>query len=182
MNKLLYFSDNKGNIYHGDIIINENKGILIYAYDKDENEVGYMHIYYPPNNRLFLDVIYCYEKYRQLGIASSLSELADFLFKDCQGHVIRGIYMPGQMSTDRMSKQKFGTMDNAARMFYAKNGYDVIGYSDYVLNKDKYPYINDSDFCLGEDDTDVIVAKVMQDKDYLYYEDNNEIKSLKLKR
>ena len=65
--KQAYFKGTNNNIYNVEIRKEKGNYLIINAYDKKGNEVGYMYIYKHPDNRLYLDVIYCYDKY-YLGI------------------------------------------------------------------------------------------------------------------
>lgn len=182
--KHAYFKGTNNNIYNVEIKKENNNYLIINAYDKKGNEVGYMYIYRHPNNRLYLDVIYCYDKYRNNNIASSLSELADYLLKDYKDHIIRGIYMPGQLSIDKSlcNKKSTSEIDEITRKFYQKNGYQVIDYINYMNNTKKYPMLEENDFYLDDDEPSTIVAKTLQDKEYQYYEDNNIIYHKNIKR
>ena len=62
-----------------------------------------MNIYFHPNKRFFLDTIYCYDTFRGRKIASNLNEIADYIMQKYQGYKIRGVYEPGQLSTDRIN-------------------------------------------------------------------------------
>ena len=175
--KKAYFIDNNGNMHYTTILIKDNSYILMSTYNENNIPTGYMNIYFHPDNRLFLDTIYCYDEFRCLGIASRISELADYLFKDYIGYVIRGVYEPGQLSTDRENNifRSKSELDKAARRFYKKNGYSVIDYQEYLRNIDKYKYITLNDFILGEEKSLIIVAKLIEEKLCNYYEENNII-------
>lgn len=175
--KQAYFYDNKNNKQIANILISKDKFIGVDTFDESNEPTGYIHIYFHPNNKLFLDTIYCYDQFRQSGIATKISELADYLLKDYIGYKIIGEYKPGQLSKDRENKieRPLEELDNAARKFYEKNGYQIIEYKDYLKNKDKYNYITEDDFKLGEDETNIIVAKVIEEKEYSFYEEDGII-------
>lgn len=182
--KQAYFKGTNNYIYNVEIRKEKGNYLIINAYDKKGNEVGYMYIYKHPDNRLYLDVIYCYDKYRNNNIASSLLELADYLLKDYKGSIIRGIYMPGQLSTDKSlcNKKDSNEIDIITKKFYQKNGYQVIDYNNYVSNVKKYPNLEENDFYLDDDEPSTIVAKSIENKEYQYYEDNSIIYRKNIKR
>ena len=171
------FYDNKSNKHYANILITENKFIGINTFDENNIPTGYIHICFHPDNRLFLDTIYCYDQFRKLGVASIISELAEYILKDYIGYVIIGEYKPGQLSTDRMNniERSQEELDTAARNFYKKNGYQVIEYEEYSKNKEIYNCIKESDFNLGEDRSNTIVAKVIKEKQYPFVEDDGII-------
>lgn len=175
--KQAYFYDNKNNKQYASILINEDRFIGINTFDEDNNPTGYIHVCFHPNNRLFLDTIYCYDQYRRLGIATIISELADYLLKDYTGYIIRGVYKPGQLSTDRENniERSIEELETSARKFYEKNGYSIIKREDFLNNNENYNYIKESDFNLGEDSSNVIVAKIIQEKEYPFIEEDNII-------
>lgn len=170
--KKAYFIDYEGNEQYANIRFNNGISLGIDTFDDKNNHTGYMRIYFHTNNRLYLDVIYCYDEFRGSGIASFISELSDYILSDYEGYVIRGVYEPGQLSTDRENKieRSLEELDLRARKFYSRAGYDIINYEDYSNNKDKYPYLNDDDFVLGEDSPNTIVAKPIKPKENFFYE------------
>lgn len=98
-----------------------------------------MNIFFHPNKRFYLDTIYCYDQFRQSGIATLISELADYILKDYNEYVIRGVYEPGQLSTDRYNniERSKEELEIAARQFYEKAGYMIIKYYEYLRDKSK---------------------------------------------
>ena len=146
--KKAFFIDNNNNEQYAEILINEGIFIGINTFDRNNTPTGYMNIFFHPNKRLYLDTIYCYNQFRKSGIATFISKLADYILKDYDGYVIRGVYDPGQLSTDRENniKRTKEELLVAARNFYKKNGYLIIDYNEYLNNKSKYPYIMDEDF------------------------------------
>ena len=151
--------------------------LAINTYDKNNNHTGYMRMYFHPNNRLYLDVIYCYNEFRGSGIASFISELTDYILRDYQGYVIRGCYEPSQLSTDRENKIDYNNqeLDVYVRKFYNKAGYEIIKYEEYLNNQEKYPYLTINDFFLDEGGYNVVVAKIIKLKDYSFYEEDGMI-------
>ena len=177
INKKAVFIDYDNNEQYAEIIIVQGMFIGIKTFNSDNKETGYMNIFFHPNKRLYLDTIYCYDQFRNKGIATFISELADYILKDYEGYVIRGVYMPGQLSTDRenniiRSKEE---LEIATRKFYNRNGYEIINYADYIKNKGKYSFLVDNDFYLGEDGPTTIVAKQLYPKEYSFYEEDGII-------
>jgi len=175
--KQAYFYDNKNNLQYAEIIVSEKKFIGIKSFDENNNPTGYMLIFFHPNNRLFLDTIYCYDEFRQSGIATKISELADYLLKDYIGYKIIGEYKPGQLSTDKENniKRSKEELEKSARKFYEKNGYKVIKYADYLNNKEMYDYIIADDFNICENTSNIIVAKKLIEKEYPFTEKDDII-------
>lgn len=176
MEKLAFFKDKDGNSQVASINISENQFALIRSY-LGNDPTGYMYLYFHPNNRLYLDVIYCYDKYRKLGVASYISDLADYILKDYEGYLIRDQYYPTQLSTDRKNGiwRSHDELDKAARKFYEKNGYEILKYDEYLNNRDIYPNIFKEDFCLSEMGPTTIVLKTLIHKEYNLFEDNGII-------
>ena len=175
--KKAFFNDYRGNEQYARVRIADSLFIEINTYDTNNNHTGYMNIYFHPNKRLYLDTIYCYDQFRGAGIARMISELADYILKDYFDYVIRGVYEPGQLSTDRKiiidsDKEK---LDFAARKFYKKTGYQIIELENFLYHKDDYEYIMEEDFNLGEDKTPIIVAKKNCLRYYEFYEENGTI-------
>ena len=175
--KQAFFMDYNNQEQYAEIRISEGVYIGIRTFDLNNNPTGYMSIFFHPNKRLYLDTIYCYDQFRKSGIATLISELADYILKDYNEYVIRGVYEPGQLSTDRENniKRSKEELDIAARKFYAKNEYEVVEYENYHDNKDKYPFLTDKDFYLGEGGATTIVTKQIIKKDYSFYEENGTI-------
>ena len=176
MIKNAFILDNEDNLMQAIIEFKETS-INIRMFDISYNFLGYMNIQLQENNRLYLSEIYCYDEYRGSGIATKLSELADFILQPYQGYVLRGVYYPTQMSKDldNISRSK-EELDARARSFYEKNGYEVLKYSDYLNNKEKYNFLNEKDdFYINNQLVDEIVFKVITPKSYHLYEDNGLI-------
>lgn len=183
----------KDNIQYAEIMINNGKYIGIKTHDLNNNYTGYMNIYFHPNNRLYLDTIYCYDQFRKSGIATTINELVEYFLKGYVGYVIRGVFKPGQLSTDRDNniKRSEEELVNSAKKFYQSIDYQIIGYYEFNCNKSKYYFLNDEDFYLGEDGYSTIVAKQLKIKNHPFYEENgviyknnemfNDIKILKKK-
>ncbi len=170
------FVDYNGNQQLAKIRINPKVFIGIDLFNHNNEEMGYTRIYFHPDNRFYLDTIYCLDKFRGAGIATMISELADYVMSDYKGYVIRGVFEPTQMGTDRENNITCSELqlDTAARQFYAKNGYEIINYDDYIDNPKKYPYINSEDFQLSEEISKTIVAKVIS-KNNSFIEENGVI-------
>ena len=175
--KEAHFIDYQGNEQYANIEFNDGVFLDIEVFNQDNNRTGYLRMYFHPNNRLYLDVIYCFDEFRGAGIASFISELADYALSDYTGYVIRGVYEPGQLSTDRENKieRSDKELDLNARKFYSRAGYEIINYEEYCNNKDKYQYLTNEDFILGEDGHNTIVAKPIILKEHPFYEEDGVI-------
>lgn len=175
--KQAFFIDYNGNEQRAEIRINEGIFISINTFNQSNNPTGYMHLFYHQNNRWYLDVIYCYDAFRRAKIATYISELADYLLRDYIGYVIKGVYEPQQLSTDRENKieRSRQELDLAARKFYEKAGYAIIDYEDFLNDEYKYYYLMEDDFCCGEVEPGTIVAKEIVAKNYAFFEENGII-------
>lgn len=175
--KNAFFKDKNDNEQIAFIRINEGIYIGIKTQDSKKNPTGYMSLYFHPDKRLFLDTVYCYDQFRGSGIATKISELADYLLKDYPSYVIRGVYEPKQLSTDREKniERSEDELDKAARKFYEKAGYQIIEYEDYTNHPEKYSFLTEYDFNLGEGGPRTIVTKQLIQKDHPFYEEDEII-------
>jgi len=166
--KKAIFLDNKGNIQYSIIYEVPKVALFIDTFDLNDNKTAYMKLYFNPNNRIYIDVIYCYDAVRNNGIATKMSELADYLLKEQTNAIIRGVLQPSNLSTDRKNNLPFiqEELDLMAKNFYTRNGYSIISYDDYLTNTNKYPGIDvDNDFQLGEAIAQNIVVKKVEPKE-----------------
>ena len=180
MNKNAFIEDNSGNLMQAIIDIKQDS-ISIRMFDISFKLLGYINIQIQKNNRLFLSEIYCYDVFRGNGIGTKLSELADYILKDYQGYILRGIYYPTQMSKDLnnidRSKEE---LDERATNFYEKNGFGILKYEDYINNKEEYEFLDEKlDFTINGQIINEIVYKLIQEKNYKFYEDNGLIFDVK---
>ena len=154
------FIDNLGYLHTVEIEYSPNDYINITSY-LENRPSGYMHISINSNNRLFLNTIYCYDEFRGRGIATKINDLAMFLLKDFDGYILRGIYNPTQLSTDRNNQEdNFEELDKRAKAFYKSCGYDIITLEEYYQNPEIYPELNiEQDFKYDEKVADCIVLK-----------------------
>lgn len=126
-----------------------------------------MNIYFHPNMRFFLDTIYCYDEFRGRRIASNLSEIADYIMQKYQGYKIRGVYEPGQLSTDRINNitRDKVELEKRADNFYQSMGYKKIDYKDFREHPERYSEIDEElDFQLGEEIAKTIIVKDIMPK------------------
>lgn len=170
-----YFLDKSGCIENAEIHFLPGTFINIDVYRGNSVVTGYTCLHFHPNQRIFLDVIYCYDQFRSNGIATMISRLTDYLLEPYAGYIIRGVYGPSQLSTDRIqvltrSKEE---LDQRARNFYQNSGYTIISYDDYLKSPSLYPDLTiDDDFQLGEERANCIVTKkiVPLNSDFFYEE------------
>ena len=176
MSKNAFIQDNNGNLMQAIVDI-ENDIIRIRMFDTEYNLLGYMTFQIQNNNRIFLFEVYCYDEHRGNGIATKMSELADYVLKDYQGYIIRGVYSPTQMSSDIDNySRSYPELEKRARKFYEKNGYEIIDHYKYKVYNDKYSFLDEKeDFTLNGSALNEIVFKVIKEKEYKYYEDNGLI-------
>lgn len=185
MTKNAFLNDNKGNIMQA-IIDFQDDIISIRMFDDQYKLLGYMNLQIQKNNRIFLNEVYCYDEHRGSGIATRLSELADYVLKDYPNYIIRGVYSPTQMSTDiDKIPRSYMELEQRARHFYEKNGYEILSRNKYEVCKDRYEFLNiEDDFTINNQLINEIVFKVIKEKEYNFYEDNgliyydNKIKKL----
>ena len=162
---IAFFQDKNNHINIVIVRISPNETISLKSYNEELQETGYVNAYFHPNNRIFLDTIYCYDEYRGIHIATKLSQLLDFFLKDYDGYIIRGVYEPSQLSTDRernvyCSQEE---LEKRADNFYYKNGYLKLSYDDFIHNQSSYSFINEwDDFQLGEELANCIIIKTIQ--------------------
>ena len=175
-NMLAYFVDQKDCLQKAVININE-ACITIDTYDQDENQTGYTCLHFQQDHKIFLEVIYCLDEYRGYGIASYINELTEYLLKDLEGYVIRGNYHPCQLSTDRENhiERSNEELDLRAKAFYNSAGYEIVNYHEFMNNKEKYPYLEENDFLLGEEEPGTIVAKPIIKKSHNFFEQDGVI-------
>lgn len=167
------FQDKKDDI---GIIIDKrfnNHIINLEAYTLNGNNIAYMDIMtnYTEEHRFHLGGIYCYDKFRGRGIATYLSEFADYILKDYTDYIINGYYFPTQMSTDRINApKKQEELDLRALAFYKKNGYIIITQKEYEENPYLYPkLIKDIDFPNNEYISNTrIFKRIIPSQDYKY--------------
>ena len=169
---LALFKDKSGNIQIITIYIVPGLCIHLHSINEDLESTGYMYTYIHPDKRIFLDTLYCYHNFRGNGVAASLSELMDYLLKDYIGYIIRGVFSPNQLSTDRIDNIPCSTEELMARATssYQKNGYQIITHDDFLVNQANYPeLVEELDFQLGEGFTQSIVTKKIVEKPYIYH-------------
>lgn len=159
---IAFFKDKNDSINIVIVSVIPNQVISLKSFNTELEETGYLNIFFHSNNRLFLDTIYCYDKYRGLNIASKLSELADFLLRDYENYIIRGVYEPSQLSYDRVNQVYCSNeeLEERANNFYFKNGYLKLSYDYFINNQSLYSFINErDDFQLGEEVANCIIIK-----------------------
>lgn len=160
--KFAIFKDEKGDFNIVEIYINIGQCFMLNSKNQQGENTGYMNIYFHPNMRFFLDTIYCYDAFRGRKIASNLSEIADYIMQKYQGYKIRGVYEPGQLSTDRINNitRDKEELEKRADNFYQSMGYKKINYKDFREHPERYTEIDENlDFQLGEEIPKTIIVK-----------------------
>lgn len=156
------FIDNIGEVHIAVIRTNPSLFIDIKTYSEKNEPTGYMQLWFHPNKRIFLDTVYCYDKYRSRGIASKISNLADFLLRDYIGYIIKGAYEPRQLATDRQNNiyRSQEELNLRASKFYKKCGYQIVSLKEFLDKPHLYPELNKKDdFQFGEELVNFIVKK-----------------------
>lgn len=166
INKILNFKtkilDKNGNIHIVSINIIKDESIKIVSKNEFEKSTGYANIYFHPNKRIFLDTIYCYQEFRGLGIASSISKIIDYVLNEYDGYIIRGCYEPSQLSTDRLEIQTCSSeeLEKRAFNFYNSCGYHLLSINDFIREKNLITDLTlNDDFQLCEELSNCIVFK-----------------------
>ena len=160
--KRAVFYDNLGDTHVVLVTINPGVFLGIESYNDMGEKTGYINFCFHPHNRIFLESVYCFDNCRSKGVASRISELTDFVLREYVGYIIRGVYLPSQLSIDRECEiyRSPQELDLRATKFYQKNGYEIISLEDYLNNPVLYPnLLKDYDFQLGEELVEVIVTK-----------------------
>lgn len=166
--KIGIFKDNCGELYITSIHFIPNVLLNLKCLNLEGEEAGYMNIYVHENNRLYLDVIYCYDKFRNRGIAHNISEIADYILQVYDGYLIRGAYEPSQLSSDREDKiiRDVTELEMFANKFYTSNGYQIVSYNEFKKNPARFGDLNEQeDFQLSEEFEDYIIIKRVKKKD-----------------
>jgi hypothetical protein len=164
--------DKNNNLHLVSISVLPGVLISLKSFNENKEETGYINLYFHENKRIYLDTVYCYDKYRGLNIASKLSKIIDYVLQDYQGYIIRGEFHPSQLSSDRENKIFCSQeeLTDRANNFYSSSGYSKIYYDDYVNNPELYPDINvRDDFQLGEELAECIVVKKVIKNDIDYF-------------
>ena len=133
------------NDLHGILNIIKGDYILINLHNEND-KVGSMELYFRDHKKITLESIYCRDQYRKQGIGKTLLDISDYLLKDYIDYLLLGVYYPCQMIEDIHIYRSNNELDNQARKFYLKNGFNILPYMEYVNNKDMYPLINEKDF------------------------------------
>ena len=176
IDRIAFFTDKNGNEINTIYNYYPGKHLRINTYCGD-NPCGYLYIYFHPNKRLYLDVIYCYSKFRHTGIGTYMMKLAEYVLRDYSGYLIRGAYEPGFLAVND-STGVLSSKDELVRNvvnFYCNNDFQIINYIEYVSNPDKYPDVTESDFILSEYIESVIVAKKLKEQDFSFFEERKVI-------
>jgi GNAT superfamily N-acetyltransferase len=174
--KKAYFFDKERVLQRAEISMSDVY-LEINTYDEFDNETGYTHVFFHPDKRFYLETIYCFDAHRGKGIATFINDLTNYLLNDYDGYVIRGCYIPGQLSTDRINniERPAEELDLRARKFYNKNGYEIVEPDEYRNNPEKYPYLKEEDFYLGEGEARTIVAKPIIKTSKTFVESNGSL-------
>ena len=161
---------------NGIINILKDNYILINLYNSVE-KVGYMETYFHGTKKITLENIYCIDKYRGNKVGSTLLDISDYLLKDYIGYTLCGVYYPCQMLDDIKILRDPNELDMKARSFYLKHGFDIVSFSEYESDKDKYPLININDFSptIKKFRRSVVYKKISKLDNYRFKEKDNKL-------
>lgn len=136
--KKAIFYDKNNNLCYFDIDYGFDT-FIIKGYDDLTKEQTLISKFLIDDNKIYIDVILCYTKYRNRGIASALLDLVDYIFKNCGGFIY-GAFGPCDSSIPD------NEIYEQVRSFYTKNGYKIISKNEFIENISKYYELNEKDF------------------------------------
>lgn len=145
----------------------------IISFNEDGEQTGFNMVYVHPNNRLYLSEIYCFRKFRGLGIATNLASLMEYLTQKYEGYIMRGVRNPYDAKGDASgeiveSKERLLERANA---FYIAQGFDIVERGDYLAQPEKHPLVDyEIDFLNHEEVPDCILMKKVEKKNSPYRE------------
>lgn len=147
-------------------------GWNIDVYNESGDNIAFLYAYRQPNNYIFLDLIYVYDKYRGRGIADKMNDL--FESQIDAGSVVYGTYEPQQVDTDLAIARPATLLHHSAKNFYTRQNYRIIKYQDWLDHPFGVypPYINGQVFVTNEsqDPDTIVVKKVKQNQTQAFQE------------
>ncbi|HBA37401.1 MAG TPA: hypothetical protein DCY94_01630 [Firmicutes bacterium] len=158
-----FFKDKYGSLGIAYIQEDLRRFVSIKTYNEEGEPTGFMNIFIHPN-RLYLSEIYCYKKYRGIGIADALIDLSDFTLKDYAVNILRGVLMPHDILDDDTAPSQ-DMMVRRARVeaFYKKSGFDIVRRENYLADTSKYPQVDYAlDFLYYEEIPETIIIRQVQ--------------------
>lgn len=132
------------------------------AYSDSGEVIGYTRMMVDPfeKMRIHLEYVYCYSKYRRLGITSNLLRFTEYLMRENKGYLIRGDFRPFQDEYDKIEGLREEDLINGSKNFYRSEGYSHVSYQDFLSNKKSYPELNEfADFIKGNVPLEHLVYK-----------------------
>lgn len=134
------------------LIIREvNDHYHIVVYNMDNETLGYSSLTKSKDKMYELETICCFNKYQNNGVASLIIDVYEFLLKDIDNYIIKGMYFPYNSIGKNQEKRPFEILDINARAFYNKKGFKIMKYdskdrekfafegqtSEYIIYKEK---------------------------------------------
>lgn len=136
--KKIIFYDKDNNLCYA--IINMSHSIIIIrSYNILDKETAFLKLLVN-KKKIYLDVLLCYERYRNKGVVSKLLAAIDYIFKN-DNIYIYGIYSP--YNSSNISDEE---NDRITRSFYVRNGYTIITKKEFLENPLKYPELSEENF------------------------------------
>lgn len=137
-----YFLDKNYN-KHRVLISTCNKNIEIISIDSYNSISGTAQLKIINDHKVYINMIYTTLKYRGSGIANSLLEVIFTIFNDCD-YTLYGSFCPFSYVSDGVIDSS--VLEKEATEFYVNHGFEFLKLKTYLDNKDKYPFICESDF------------------------------------
>lgn len=165
--KAMYvFRDALGELQYAKAYLNADRSVAVRVQNAAREEVAYMTIYPHFHQRLFLDVVYTFTKFRGRKIASYMDKIAEHFLTEngYDGFLLRGAFHPTQMASDRQNNVYCAPeeLDKRAGAFYRGRGYQIVDVEDFEAHPEQYPNLTmRDDFELGEGVTRSIVVKTV---------------------
>lgn len=148
------------------------------AYSDSGEAVGYTRMMVDPfeKMRIYLEYIYCYSKYRRLGITSNLLKFTEYLMRENEGYLIRGDFRPFQDEYDKIEGLREEDLINGSATFYRSEGYSHVSYQDFLNNRRAYPDLNEfADFIKGNVPLERLIYKRLKGENSDNYEEVNGV-------
>jgi hypothetical protein len=118
------------------------------SYNENIERTSYMQLSnneFPPN-RLYLSQIFTMQGQNGKGLASNANEFAEFIMNNKIYDSIYGIFCPEYFGENCLKCSSNEEFEKLARIFYKKNGYEVLTLNDFLKFREKYPFLSEDDF------------------------------------
>jgi len=160
-NNYAIFLDKENNVQIAVVRIVQGSKINIDSFNSKGEHTAYMRIDFDKSNRFFLDRIYCFSDFRGLNIAKNLIIIADYFMQNYDNYIIRGDFSPYDLTEGiEYDEHQIRMFNERVENFYKSAGYTILKYDEYILDKKKYPELDEStDFCFDGEEPQCIVYK-----------------------